>query len=60
MRHSRNNVYKSGDKNLAFETTETDAGELLVALVGTTEGRFSIVHCQARWMDHKTAPNTGE
>jgi len=48
MRHSRNNVYKSGDKNLAFETTETDAGELLVALVGTTEGRFSIVHCQAR------------
>jgi len=48
MRHFKNNVFKSGGKNLAFETTETDAGELLVALVGTTEGRVTIVHCQAR------------
>jgi len=60
MRHARSDVCKSGGTNLAFKTTETDAGELLFALAGTTEGKAHNVHCQARWLDHRTAPNTGE
>ena len=60
MRLSRNKVYKSGGTNLGFKTIETEQGELLVALVGTTERKVPIVHCQARWLDHRTVPNTGE
>jgi len=48
MRHARSDVCKSGGTNLAFKTTETDAGELLFALAGTTEGKAHNVHCQAR------------
>jgi hypothetical protein len=60
MRNFRNNVYKSGGINLTFKSTQTDEGKLLVALAGPTEGKAPNVHCQARWLDHTTTPNTGE